>query len=130
MIACPRCATSLDDNRCATCGGLWLSHEQVRDQIGQLESNGGMMSKRSCPVCLEQMQEPMMFGVPLDHCMKHGFWFDARELEETIAAPKSDVWRLYGSGHGASGRGEAGPRAEQWSTFDGLPEVLPALRRN
>jgi Zn-finger nucleic acid-binding protein len=125
VIACPRCATSLEDSRCATCGGLWLSHEQVRDQIGELESTGGVFSKRSCPVCLEQMQEPLIFGVPLDHCLKHGFWFDARELEETIAASKSDAWRLYGSG----GSGEAGARAKAWNPLDGLLEVLRVWRR-
>lgn len=125
MIACPRCATSLEDNRCATCGGLWLSHEQVTEQVGELESAGGTMSKRSCPVCLEQMQEPLIFGVPLDHCMKHGFWFDAKELEDTIAASNNDVWRLYGSG----GTGRAGALANSWNPLGGVIEIIRAWRR-
>ncbi len=60
--------------------------------------------------------------------MKHGFWFDVQELEETIAASKNDVWRLYGSG-GAGQAGQAGARATRWSPLDGLLEVLRAWRR-
>ncbi len=69
------------------------------------------------------MQEPLIFGVPLDHCMKHGFWFDAHELAETLAASKNDLWRLYGSAWSE-------PRdANSWNPLGGLIEIIRAWFR-
>lgn len=107
---CPSCPGVIEHGRCASCRGVWLTHEQVQQDIGTLERTGGTFSKRRCPMCAELMQEPVMFGVPLDHCLDHGYWFDVSELEEVIANSKSDVWRLYGTGVGT---------ADAWRRYDG-----------
>lgn len=58
-----------------------------------LEYTGGGYSERHCPACDEAMDEPLIFGIPIDRCAAHGMWFDKRELEEVVKRSGNDAWR-------------------------------------
>lgn len=96
---------------CGRCGGLWLGNEiferlEQRARDGQLswlkEAVSGERSAprpprpgeqrgpwyRPCVVCgkpMNRINYGRKSGVIIDHCAKHGLWFDSGELHKIIA---------------------------------------------
>ncbi|MEO8196252.1 MAG: hypothetical protein ABI689_05980 [Thermoanaerobaculia bacterium] len=103
----PDSTTALAMLECGSCAGIWLGHptfdalqERARRDVvpeplataGRPESiHPGTPAKvtyRPCPVCRKLMIRRAFAGssgVVLDVCGKHGLWFDAAELESTLA---------------------------------------------
>lgn len=103
----PDATTALAMLECASCAGVWLGHptfdalqERARREVvpEPLASAGrpeaarpgtlAMVMYRPCPVCRKLMVRRAFAGssgVVLDVCGKHGLWFDAAELESTLA---------------------------------------------
>lgn len=96
---CPRCGVALVDARsargCRECGGLWVDEGVLTEMILEMLPPRPLSrlalavldraeAPMACPSCSERMEAVALHGVPLDRCAKHGIWFDARELEETL----------------------------------------------
>ena len=104
--SCPRCGRPLVDLACAagvtlgceSCGGVWLddaAYEQVREHLFAriLEKSSAStpaarcdQTTLACPECSAAMAKTSVAGVNLDHCPRHGTWFDPGELEGVCAA--------------------------------------------
>lgn len=102
---CPRCGVNLPDDHdgrrtCARCSGDFVSHVAVARLLER--ANGRRTSEpfrrrqrfdpdvRSfpCPVCRASMERQPFgatSGIYLDACVRHGIWFDARELDDAVA---------------------------------------------
>lgn len=110
--ACPGCGEPLAPFRmgehtlagCPSCHGLWLAgrfmgrlcaQAHVRDALAaRLAASPtpvapeGPVTFRRCPVCAKRMARIVFgrtSGVTLDACRDHGVYFDAGELERTLA---------------------------------------------
>lgn len=103
----PDATTALAMLECGSCAGIWLGHptfeslqERARHEVvtESLASPGrtgsgrpkpsGTVIYRPCPVCRKLMVRRAFAGssgVVLDVCGTHGLWFDAMELEATLA---------------------------------------------
>ena len=103
----PDATTALAMLECSSCAGIWLGHptfdalqERARREVvpEPLAANGrprtgrsptpGKVTYRPCPVCRKLMVRRAFAGssgVVLDVCGSHGLWFDAAELESTLA---------------------------------------------
>ena len=96
---CPRCAVELIDARsargCRACGGYWVEEPVLTEMIlamlppRPLSRLALAVLDRSeapigCPTCGDAMQLTAIHEVVLDRCVKHGIWFDARELEDAL----------------------------------------------
>lgn len=95
-MRCPACSDAILDKEgnCRVCGGVWLDEERVEERTARpLETTGGKYSERHCPACDEKMDEPLIYGVPIDHCQAHGMWFDKSELDEVLLRSRGDDWR-------------------------------------
>ncbi len=95
-MRCPACSDAILDKEgnCRVCGGVWLAEELVEERAeSPLELTGGRYSERHCPACDEKMDEPLIYGVPIDHCQAHGMWFDKSELDEVLLRSRGDDWR-------------------------------------
>ena len=95
-MRCPACPDAILDKEgnCRVCGGVWLAEELVEERAASpLELTGGKYSERHCPACDEKMDEPLVYGVPIDHCQAHGMWFDKSELDEVLLRSRGDDWR-------------------------------------
>ena len=96
IVLCPACSDAQLDKHgsCRRCRGMWLPEQLVRERIARpLVITGGRYSERHCPVCDEKMDEPLVFGVPIDSCNGHGMWFDKAELERVIERSNIAGWR-------------------------------------
>lgn len=71
---------------------MWLDEAKVEAQVA-LEYTGGRYSERHCPACDEQMDEPLIYDVPIDRCAAHGMWFDKAELDKVLTRSRGDAWR-------------------------------------
>jgi len=108
-LACPRCRAQLrrrtlgptDVIECASCAGLWLSHETIQQLVERSEHEGfdspqtparaGTAARSEgyipCVACSQLMQRRNFggsSGVIVDVCGPHGIWFDHRELERVL----------------------------------------------
>lgn len=95
-MRCPACSDEILDKEgnCRVCGGVWLDEERVEERAASaLEITGGRYSERHCPACDEKMDEPLIYGVPIDRCPAHGMWFDKAELDEVLQRSRGDDWR-------------------------------------
>lgn len=103
----PDTATALAMLECGSCAGIWLGHptfdalqERARREVvpeplataGRPEAGRvkapEKVTYRPCPVCRKLMVRRAFAGssgVVLDVCGPHGLWFDATELEATLA---------------------------------------------
>lgn len=103
----PDTATALGMLECGTCAGVWLGHptfealqERARREVAPEPLAGAArpvskrpkapqnVTYRPCPVCRKLMVRRAFAGssgVILDVCGTHGLWFDAAELEATLA---------------------------------------------
>jgi Zn-finger nucleic acid-binding protein len=96
---CPRCAVELVDARsargCRACGGYWVEEPVLTEMVlamlppRPLSRLALAVLDRSeapigCPTCGDAMQSTSIHEVILDRCVKHGIWFDARELEDAL----------------------------------------------
>ena len=104
----PDSTTALAMLECGSCAGVWLGHptfdalqERARREVvpeplataagrpGTGRSPApGKVTYRPCPVCRKLMVRRAFAGssgVILDVCGSHGLWFDAAELESTLA---------------------------------------------
>jgi Zn-finger nucleic acid-binding protein len=90
---CPRCGTDLIDAvvgvACAQCQGIWISPASVSQMVAdmqvppfpvQLPLVDDPRESIACPTCREGMLTRKQLDVEIDLCVKHGIWFDAREL--------------------------------------------------
>jgi len=94
-MRCPACTDAIlgKEGNCRRCGGVWLSEELVEERAKRpLEMTGGRYSERRCPACDEKMDEPLLYGVPIDHCAAHGMWFDKAELEDVLRRSAGAEW--------------------------------------
>jgi Zn-finger nucleic acid-binding protein len=109
---CPRCDEPLSECEteraryveCTHCGGLWLD-EALFEQLAKEKDRAlvpaltgvppaavaphdeGPVRYLKCPVCREIMARRQFVagsGVVLDRCNRHGWWFDATELERVL----------------------------------------------
>ncbi len=91
---------------CTHCGGVWVSHEvlmrmldEARAQAMELEVEERAVKRRvmterptevvyrHCPLCADMMARKnfeRVSGIILDSCPRHGTFFDAGELEDTL----------------------------------------------
>ncbi|MBL0219963.1 MAG: zf-TFIIB domain-containing protein [Myxococcales bacterium] len=94
---CPRCSTELIDARaargCSTCGGLWIGVGDVQEMVQQMQTPQRPMeltfeidqrTALACPSCKDPMRTLNLYGVPIDSCVKHGIWFDAKEFATVL----------------------------------------------
>jgi len=107
---CPRCGDSFAQvgvgprcfDRCRGCGGVWILQATLasmwREMDGgrelRLVPRAGRGHPLPCPRCREPMAQVKLLVVPLDLCREHGIWFDAAELETSLAAAAmpEDFW--------------------------------------
>ncbi len=75
--------------RCDGCKGLFVPAAEVEDMILHLMQEPWSLDVnlqvtgegvRTCPRCAAKMQPVRLFSIPLDRCVEHGIWFDAKEL--------------------------------------------------
>jgi hypothetical protein len=68
---------------------------------------------RACPRCVAPMRFGMLFGVTVDRCDAHGYWFDPGKLQSVLyaAAPKPPPEKL-------------GPLKIAGGILDGLGTIL------
>lgn len=113
-LACPRCERALTLCRseehtfteCTGCGGVWLEAEvfkRISSERAQRAKDGHVpafppeppkepafeekVRYLKCPVCSDLMVRKNFSrssGVILDWCRRHGYWFDAHELEAIL----------------------------------------------
>jgi Zn-finger nucleic acid-binding protein len=113
-LECPRCAKCLTLCRseestfteCTSCGGVWLEAEMFRQMSSERTRAAAAGTIPSlplqppktpavestvrylkCPVCKDLMVRKNFSGtsgVILDWCRRHGYWFDAHELEAIL----------------------------------------------
>lgn len=98
---CPRCAVTLEDAHsargCRSCGGAFLEEPILAEMILQMlppppRTFGPLVlsevqrsgSPLACPQCTKPMTPTRIHDVELDHCEKHGVWFDPDELRITL----------------------------------------------
>lgn len=96
---CPRCGVALVDARsargCPACGGLWVEEPVLTEMILKMLPPRPLsrlvlaVIDRSeapigCPTCGDAMESVSIHEVILDRCVKHGIWFDARELQDAL----------------------------------------------
>ena len=98
---CPRCAVTLEDAHsargCRNCGGAFLEEPVLAEMILQMlppppRTFGPLVlsevqrsgSPLACPQCTKPMTPTTIHEVELDHCEKHGVWFDPDELRITL----------------------------------------------
>lgn len=94
-MQCPGCtkAELSKDGSCRLCAGIWLDIDHVDRIASDLDFTGGRYSERHCPLCDEKMDEPLVFGVPVDQCTAHGMWFDKAELDEVMKRSRGAGWQ-------------------------------------
>ena len=95
---CPRCGTALEDagsaRACRSCGGAFVEEPVLAEMIlkmlpppprvfGRLELSELQRTGQplACPSCAGAMTPTAIHDVELDHCKKHGVWFDPDELQ-------------------------------------------------
>lgn len=93
---CPRCGIELTDARsaraCPGCRGLWVSEQVVTEMVLEMLPPGPLSrlvlevivrtgAPIGCPSCGEPMVATEIHQLVLDHCPRHGIWFDGEELE-------------------------------------------------
>ncbi len=113
-LECPSCRADLVECRdaelafvqCITCAGIWLEEELFRRLIGERGKDASRVLDaakrkgppqdhihpsdevvyRPCPVCRDRMPRINFgsSGVILDWCGRHGYWFDADELNHLL----------------------------------------------
>ena len=97
---CPRCGTALEDAKsvrgCRSCGGALVDEAVLAEMLlemlpapprafGQLAlSEAKRGDKLACPSCGAAMKPTTIHEVELDHCKKHGVWFDPDELRVAL----------------------------------------------
>jgi Zn-finger nucleic acid-binding protein len=98
---CPRCGVTLEDAHsargCRSCGGAFVEEPVLAEMILQmlpppprvfgplaLSEAKRTGSPLACPSCGEAMKPTTIHEVELDHCKKHGVWFDPDELRITL----------------------------------------------
>lgn len=102
----PDAMTPLALLECGSCAGVWLGHPTFdalqekarRDAVpapgaaapatGAHGGKSGEITYRPCPVCRKLMVRRAFAGssgIVLDVCRNHGLWFDADELDATLA---------------------------------------------
>jgi Zn-finger nucleic acid-binding protein len=96
---CPRCGITLEDAQsaraCRNCSGVFVEEPVLAEMILEMLPPGlfGTLAlsevKRTgaqlaCPQCGDAMKPTTIHGVELDHCAKHGVWFDQDELRLTL----------------------------------------------
>lgn len=103
----PDATTALAMLECGSCAGIWLGHptfdalqERARREVvpeplapaGRVETGRAKapqrVAYRPCPICRKLMVRRAFAGssgIVLDVCGSHGLWFDAAELEATLA---------------------------------------------
>src|SRR5262245_17623382 len=116
--ACPACARPLvvfelegiAVDRCLACGGTWLDEGELAliaeraglprgETTAPKEPARGTPGARRCPRCRGALEiipasRDAQGSVELDRCPRgDGLWFDARELERTLAADHGDAAR-------------------------------------
>jgi len=121
-MKCPKCKSELKtvENRgievdyCENCKGVWFDFFEIdalSDTIKEFNIVNPRIEKlkladieeetRVCPRCGSEMDKVMMGGKPpvFDFCpYNHGYWFDAKELEEytrnnmtTVQKPSAEL---------------------------------------
>jgi hypothetical protein len=113
---CPRCGTALEDAHsargCRTCGGAFVEEPVLAEMILQmlpppprvfgtlaLSELARQGTPLPCATCAAPMRTVRIHDIDLDHCPKHGVWFDPNELRVLLyrsADPKNpppfDEW--------------------------------------
>jgi Zn-finger nucleic acid-binding protein len=111
--ACPRCAAGLRTRaleeaqivECTSCGGLWLTPEQLESLCARAEDGGALRRALDaappparpveetkvrylpCATCTQLMMRKNFggsSGVLIDVCRNHGVWLDHRELARAL----------------------------------------------
>lgn len=93
-LSCPRCCTSLSHGEpsfCGRCEGAWISEQALVERVAtmqhapaEIEWATESRTAITCVVCEEPMTALVVFGVPIDRCRPHGFWFDRDELAQML----------------------------------------------
>ena len=98
--SCPRCGIHLATEhsgpyrfeRCPGCRGVWMEHsvaaamlEEMGSALRPLQRSARREAALRCGTCGETMEKGELHGVLLDRCPHHGLWFDASELQRTLA---------------------------------------------
>jgi Zn-finger nucleic acid-binding protein len=106
---CPRCGVELVDARsargCPQCRGMWIAEAVLTEMVLRMlpvPAPGSLrilaLKKQDgrvpCPECHDPMGIAMLHGVVVDHCAKHGLWFDARELQSVLHGARPERLRL------------------------------------
>lgn len=124
-IGCPRCQRPLAELGvpagtawgCSGCGGVQLDDAAFghlrRGEYAVTVAKGADVgasvrvpdetSVLPCPRCARPMTRTLLAGVPVDHCVDHGTWFDALELAAvaTEIADRSGSWITAGMADGS-----------------------------
>ena len=95
-LPCPVCRTRelaflADRYGCDECHGAFVENAALEALVGemtgapwQVPAVTGAPGSRSCPICAEALSEERLEGATIDRCVKHGVWFDPKELEEVL----------------------------------------------
>jgi Zn-finger nucleic acid-binding protein len=98
---CPRCGITLEDAQsargCRGCNGMFLDEPVLSEMILEMlppppRAYGPLAlsevkrtgTQLACPSCKDAMKPTTIHEVELDHCAKHGVWFDQDELRITL----------------------------------------------
>jgi Zn-finger nucleic acid-binding protein len=98
---CPDCDIALQTYgarlACDRCGGVLVGEAELRALLRELDPRRDIAwpasapaTSRRCPCCAAMMTGVRMEGVPVEHCVAHGVWFDRGELAKVLA-PDADA---------------------------------------
>lgn len=95
-LSCPRCHATLaaqEASYCSGCHGAWISEQVLVERVAtmqrapaELEWTTETRATLPCLTCQAPMEPLAVFGVPIDRCRSHGFWFDRDELRQVLYA--------------------------------------------
>lgn len=93
-MSCPRCGKPLSQGEpsfCERCEGAWISEQALVERVAAMQHAPAAIewstesrTALTCVVCAQPMAALVVFGVPIDRCRPHGFWFDRDELAEVL----------------------------------------------
>jgi Zn-finger nucleic acid-binding protein len=79
---------------CEACGGALVAlpdftqmmNEMSPDKDWHFEDHGrpSPHAARACPRCATAMTPRRLYAVEIDHCTRHGLWFDGSELARVL----------------------------------------------
>jgi Zn-finger nucleic acid-binding protein len=96
---CPSCQSALvsfgSRHACEQCKGVLVPAADVQEMLLAMTPTdlrlldermepGGADPDRGCPTCTAKMTQYVLEGVTIDRCIKHGIWFDGKELATVL----------------------------------------------